>query len=170
VAFPAVAVLATLGLWYVCLRRMWLVILVGAVLAIAQANYYFNDHLPTYNDQRRQFPDYQDALFRVAVLPAGSEACFVTPTPLDRNSIDNIMDFIAPEVEICYLEPDSLVPGYFDSFQGRSEMIAFLVEPDDEASMQVIERYFADNILGPLLSPYDTVPLHTQYRMYVFQP
>jgi len=166
VAFPALMIFVAFTL-DVLLRWWWVLPVVGGgVLGFVQADYYFNDHIPFYNEQTRQFLDVQDAMFRTRDLPADSVACFVTDDPLDSILITNMRDYLAPQVQVCYLTVETLVQAYRDDYDDRP-VVVFFVPPEDDQTQQLITNYFGDAMQGPQTSPYADVPADRQYWRYV---
>jgi hypothetical protein len=165
VVFPAIVILVVFGLWHVAMRQKWIMLLLALLLVVLQTRYYFGEHLDVYNEQRRQFLDYQDAMFRAAELPEGAQVCFIAETSPDLIMLTNMRDYLAPSLNICQLTPQEVNATYLDAL--KSSPRAFFVDPQDMKSVDNLYAHFGASLVGPLSSPYDTVPPNRQYDLYL---
>jgi hypothetical protein len=167
VEFPALTLLIAVGISAVTRlllpeRRAWL--LAGAltiVLAVLQIGYYFGPHLSVYNYQVRLFDDGQDALFRSADFPPGTQVHVIGFVPLyefDR------------EVMLRYLGLDIHLDVWWDRLTHerivglpRDVDHAFFLEPEDTYSLDIIRQYF--DLEPPQYSPFN-VPADRQLVLY----
>ncbi len=179
VAYPALMLLTAVGVRYVAplilpereanRRLYWRV--VGALvagLAVVQAAYYFNQHLPTYNHQIRQIwdsRDGQDVALRAARLAPGTRAHLISRDPLPDNYVRGLFGFMnaGGHVRLNVLAPHDLTPDYFEHLP-RTADHAFFIAPDDTETLALVEQYFY--LLPPQPSPYDDLPTEAQFMLY----
>ena len=179
VVYPALMVLAAVGIRYTAplilpereanQRLYWRVVGVLVVgLAVVQAAYYFNQHLPTYNRQIRQLwdsRDGQDVALRAARLAPGTRAHLISRDPLPDNYVRGLFGFMnmGRDVRLEVLAPQDLTPDYFERLPRNTDH-AFFIAPDDTEALALVEQYFY--LLPPQDSPYDDLPADAQFMMY----
>lgn len=164
VVFPALAILIAIGITCVFRWRI-LVVLVVISLAFSQVHYYFNEHLPLYNQELRSTLDAQDAIFRLEDFPYGTVVCFVSNIIRDEALLGEIRDYVAPQVKLCHLTAEEATPERIADLP-EAPVKVFFVEPDDDAVINFLRERLPTSLEGPLFSPYETVPLDRQYALY----
>ena len=170
VVFPALALLGAVGirsltalLWPK--RSGWrtgIVILVTAVLCIGQITYFFGPHLARYNDQLRQNFDSEDAIFRSAGFPWGTQIHIIEATTPGQLYLSGLANYLADGLTVFVMPPGDLTAAYANALS-RGVDHAFFVEPYDENSVNLLAHYFT--LEGPFESPYN-VPSNRQLRLY----
>jgi|FLYN01.1.fsa_nt_gi 4-amino-4-deoxy-L-arabinose transferase-like glycosyltransferase len=195
VAFPALMLLAAAGIRYT-LPLIWpeqqegeqkleeraplyarlltvpnvqfLVMLALAVgIAAAQVDYYFNQHIPAYNQQFRnnwRHRDAQDAVLRSLDFPPGTQIHIISRGEIPNlNDTRHVLDFMASGLELNTLSAqDRTLPDYIASLD-RSVDHAFYVDPSSTQVIELLRRHF--ELLPAQASPYDISPDH-QYILY----
>jgi hypothetical protein len=177
VAFPALALLAGVGLWaafkfmltpssagwgWQIVARLALALTVG-IISVAQVTFYFGVHLPLYNSQARLYYDSQDAAFRSADFPPDTQVHVIGFPPEYHNYATGVMGFLRDDVTMDIIVPDEFTEDYLGSLP-RNVDHAFFIAPSDYASQQLIERYFV--VEGPFLSPYPLPPNRMLWLYY----
>jgi hypothetical protein len=169
VVFPALMVLASLGLYLlsqILLRReawvRYVLIVVVPIIAIAQSTYYFNVHVPLYNDQSRVHEDSQDAAFRSANFPRGTQVHIVADPVAYHSYARAVMWYLRDDVPIDTISPLELTPEYMTSLT-RGVDHAFYLLPEDSASLLMVRRYF--NVTGPQRSP-NRLPPNREFWLF----
>jgi len=170
VAFPALALLAALGirLWAALLWpggsrwRGWAVAALGTVLAAGQITYFFGPHLARYNDQIRQTFDSEDAVFRSTVFPQGTQIHILTANNPGQLYLSGIANFLADGMYVFALPPANLTHAYLGALSRYVDQV-FFVEPYDTATVELLKQYFI--LEGPFTSPYN-VPPYRQLLLY----
>jgi hypothetical protein len=169
VVLPVLMMLASLGLTLlaqILLRReLWVrnsLIVVVPIIAIAQVNYYFNEHVPLYNDQARLYEDSQDAAFRSANFPVGTQVHIVADPVAYHSYARAVMWFLRDDVAMDTISPLELTDEYMLNLS-RGVDQAFYLLPNDQASLLIVRRYF--NVSGPLRSPYQ-LPPNREFFLY----
>lgn len=169
VVFPALALLMALGLrWTLTLlaRRVEFALLVGLILAGLQVDFYFNQHLPAYNQHFRiawNHRDAQDAALRSVKFPAGTQIHVVSEKPPAPDYAAGLLVFMRDDLAIDFLAPESLTPQYLVGLDTGVDH-AFYVEPEDGRSVDLLRRYFA--LLPPQDTPYSDVPPFSRFTLY----
>jgi hypothetical protein len=163
VAFPALVLLIAAGIRYVVAARRTMLIVIAVGLAIIQVNYYFGEHLEAYNHQLRQNPDIQDALFRAAAFPPGTQVCVVTTQFVDEGFYQALKTYLADHVTVCFLTPED-VQAMESAGLPWEGAVAFFVDPYDGESARIVRDVFG--LEGPFGSPFDSVPDDKQFYLF----
>jgi hypothetical protein len=168
--FPALMLLAAVGIRYglpliwngkrLALLMAVLVIGLGAV----QVNYYFNRHIPLYNDQFRsswQHPDPQDAILRSTGFPPETTIHIISDPSVDPYVTYGLLNFLVDDLRFYPVTSEDFTTAYLDDLDTDVDQ-AFYVAPDDSRSITLLyERYG----LRPLqYSPYD-LPRSQQFAL-----
>jgi hypothetical protein len=176
VAFPALMLLAAVGARYTWgllwpgagwrrLKILLLALLVGG-LAVYQADYYFNHHLPLYRDQiRRSWPhrDGQDAVFRSLSFPPGTRIHLISAVPPDEGYTNGVLKFFRDDLELESVEPGAVTRHWIAQLEPGVDH-AFYVEPGHEAAVELLDTYFY--LLPVQFSPYDDIKVYHQFPLY----
>ncbi len=174
--FPALMLLAAVGLRY-GLALLWnrvsvvMLALLTIMLAGVQANYYFNEHLPTYNRQfRNNWPhrDGQDAVLRLLQLPPGTQMHIVSevvPNHFDINGLLMFMSSDYPRLNVLAL--NELTLSYLAGLK-RNIGQAFFIEPRHNPPLNALRAHFPA-LPTPQESPFDLAP-EKQFLLYYLPP
>jgi 4-amino-4-deoxy-L-arabinose transferase-like glycosyltransferase len=170
VVFPALAILAALGIrtliamlwpgkgrW----RNAWIITL-AVVLGIGQITYFFGPHLGRYNDQIRQTFDSEDAMFRSAAFPWGTQIHVLSKDAPGQAYLSGVLNYVADGLTVFVLPPADFTPAYASGLS-KSVDQAFFVEPFDTATVDLLKQYFT--LEGPFTSPYN-LPSYRQLNLY----
>jgi 4-amino-4-deoxy-L-arabinose transferase-like glycosyltransferase len=175
VTLPALVLFIALGLRYV-LALLWpdekfsrvraaLLTAVVLALAVVQVHYYFNTHLPIFNEQHRAqklHRDGQDVVYRSVHYPPGSQVYIISPTPPDDIYTVGIMEFMTDDVVMHIVTPDVITRDYLKTLQ-RGVNYAFFVEPGEDGVIQLLKAYFY--LLPPQNSPFEIYD-YQQFQVY----
>jgi hypothetical protein len=164
--FPALALLAALGLrhtgallWPDAARpRLRRIALAGLVIALAagQTWYYFDPHLDLFNFQYRRARldrDCEDALFRAADFPPGTQLHLISARPCDQGYARELFDYLTGSLDVATLTPADVTAVYLEDLPHTVGQ-AFFLEPEDQETLKVLRLYF---ILEP--PAYTTFPI-----------
>ncbi|MEO8611057.1 MAG: glycosyltransferase family 39 protein [Chloroflexota bacterium] len=170
VVFPALALLAAVGirtltvlLWPQKSRwRTGVVMLVTAVLCIGQITYFFGPHLARYNEQLRQTFDSEDAIFRSADFPWGTQIHVIEANTPGQVYLSGLANYLTDGLTVFVLPPADLTAAYANALS-HSVDHAFFVEPYDDASVILLAKYF--KLEGPFDTPFN-VPIYRELRLY----
>jgi hypothetical protein len=136
-------------------------------IAGAQVDYYFNQHLPTFNEQTRAswgHRDAQDAVLRSVNFPPGTEIHIINGgRPLNMKVIQGVLDFMASDLSLDSIPSDDRrLSAYLAGLDDRLDH-AFYVEPYDTPTLELLRQRF--DLLPPQASPYN-LPVEHQYILY----
>jgi hypothetical protein len=170
VVFPALTLLAAVGLRTIAAlvwprKSRWrtgIVILVAAVLCVGQITYFFGPHLARYNEQLRQTFDSEDAIFRSANFPFGTQIHIIETAVPSQVYLSGLAGFLADGLTVFVLPPSDLTTAYAQALSPNVDH-AFFVEPYDDASVILLAKYF--KLEGPFDTPYN-VPIYRELRLY----
>ncbi len=162
VVFPALMLLAALGLHTLfhllgqrSVQARRLARLVVILMAAGQVIYYFAQHVPLYNIQSRLYADSQDAAFRSTTLPLSTQV-YIIAEPVGYHSYAQaVMHFLRDDISTYNLSPSDFDANLLESLP-RTDDYAFYLLPNDTASLNLIQLYFA--VDGPFRSPYPLPP------------
>ncbi len=169
--FPALMLLAAVGI-RCTLPLIWpegrwqplLMAVLVIALALTQAGYYFEVHLPLYEQQRASWPhrDAQDAVLRSLDFPAGTAIHIISAVPPDPNFLAGVLRFMRDDLTVDTVASDEFTA---DTIAGLQTGIdhAFFIEPDDTATLRLLRNYFT--LSPPQASPYD-LPADYQFVLY----
>lgn len=153
VALPALALLAALGLdallrllrwarWPYPLRALpaLALLLLGASLT----GYYFNEHLPYYNQQARGLdPDSTDAIYRSVDFPPGTYVHLISRPTIDYGYSRAELRFLRSNELVLRTPPRyKLTPAYLRKLPQNVDH-AFFLRADDEIGFRLIREFFA---------------------------
>jgi hypothetical protein len=142
-----------------------LVLVIGT--ASAQVDYYFNRHIPAFNEQTREswgHRDAEDAMLRSVNFPPGTEIHIINGgDPLDMKVAHGLLDFMASDLSLDAVSSDdrrlrAYLAGLDDSVDH-----AFFVGPYNTPALELLRQRF--DLLPPQASPYD-LPVEYQYILY----
>jgi hypothetical protein len=171
--FPALMLMAAVGIRYTIPLLLpdksiitWVVISAVAIgLALIQVNYYFNEHLPVYNQQFRDnwpHPDGQDAVLRSLDFPPGTQIHIISEIPPDLYFTRGVLAFMTYDLELDTVATKDFTTKYIANLP-RGVDHAFYIEPKDRRTLERLQQYFY--LMPPEQSPHD-VPLDKQFRLY----
>jgi hypothetical protein len=136
-------------------------------LAAANVNYYFNLHIPVYNEQFRNnlgTRDPQDAVLRSLHFPAGTTIHIINPgDPPDATFTRGVLNFMADDLALYTLSANNKALPIYLAKLDHSIDHAFYVEPYDSATLELLRQRF--DLLPPQTSPFD-LPADHQYVLY----
>ncbi|HEX2906319.1 MAG TPA: glycosyltransferase family 39 protein [Phototrophicaceae bacterium] len=151
VVFPALMLLAAIGIRYVPTLlmpgRVPPALVGGAVavvLAVAQVNYYFNVHLPTYNHQFREilrYRDGQDAMLRSLDFPPTTRIHLISSQPLPEDYITGLLRFMNDSLQVDFMNANELTVLDLQRLPLGADH-AFYVEPEDVRVIDLIQEHF----------------------------
>ncbi len=178
VAFPALALLLALGLRgltgvgekpeaHRSFKMIRFTIRLSALMFLVfyQADYYFNIHLPLYDQQFRAvlaYPDGQDAVLRARDFPAGTQLHLISQQPIAPDYVHGLLSFIRPDLALTIMPPDALTEAYLDTLP-RGVDHAFFLEAYDIASLDRLRARMPLQVAR--YSPYD-LTLEQQFVLY----
>jgi len=176
VVFPGLVLLVAVGV-----RYMWRHLalnrlpqrarygLAGALVllfAVGQVAYYYGPHLDKYRFDywfSRATGDGQDAAFRAAGFPRGTEVHIVTrDIHYTLNDDVVILAFLSQGVHMDGLLSSDITPELLDVLP-RYRDHAFFIEPTDQPTLRLLQEHFT--LDGPYYSPWN-VPMSRQFLLY----
>ena len=177
VVFPALVLLIAVGLRYALglvwtgdmFNRVRSVLLAAVVitLALAQVDFYFNTHLPAYNDQVRQqqaHRDGQDAVFRSRDFPPKTRVIIVSQIPPDPNYTRGLLSFMRDDMGwLESLQPRDITRDFLRNLE-RGADHAFFIEPGNDYVLKLLRTYYY--LLPPQNSPYADMELYQQFPLF----
>ena len=152
-------------------RRVLPVVIIG-IIALAQVNTYFGEHLPRFAVQVRAEKPYRDsidAVGRALALPGNTQIYIVGKPVADRNVPRNWLGFLSRDGDpsryfpLLTVAPDVISPKFLLDLP-RGVNYAFFVAPDATSAIAQIERYFPD-VTPPQYSPWD-IPANKEYLLF----
>jgi hypothetical protein len=155
-------------------RRIWTpaylqlalmgVLVVG--MSAAQVDYYYNHHLPTYNQQFRDnwgHRDALDAVLRSVDFPPGTQLHIISPAKIpDLDFTRGFMNFMVDGLRVITLSSNEFTLKYI-SLQKMVRDHAFYIDPTDRATIALIHEHF--DVLPGSMSPFD-LPRYYQFMLY----
>lgn len=142
-----------------------LVLVIG--IAAAQVDYYFNQHIPAFNEQTREnwgHRDAEDAVLRSVNFPLGTEIHIINRgDPLDTKVTQGVLDFMASGLSLDAVSSEARQLSAHVAGLDASIDHAFYVEPYDTATLELLRQHF--DLLPPQVSPYN-LPANRQYILY----
>ncbi len=176
VIFPALMLVTAVGLWYtlrfltqaltVKMKPAVVSGLIVTLIAVGQVVYYFHDHLPVFTEQMRQPEAWEDALFRLEGLPAGTQVHFIMDEPVRYFNVNAFVRYWQFDVQVDAQAVDEVSDGYLQSLDPTVQHMFFVNEAKHDI-LTLIRRYFV--LSSPEYSAYD-LPLHTQLMLYRASP
>lgn len=134
----------------------------GAV-ALSQVIYYFGFHLPEYRNTLPPFPDYADAAYRAADLPAGTQVYFIYIDLAYPLHFEPLFTFWRVQVNMTWLEGRHFTPDVLDGLPA-DKTYAFFVDPQDTQTLELLKTRW--ELPPPQFSPYNIAPPR-QYALYL---
>jgi len=171
--FPALMLMTAVGIRYTAAllipgKESIQTFVIGALailLAFIQVNYYFNEHLPLYNQQFRNnwpHPDGQDAALRSINFPPGTQVHLISDIPPDMFFTRGMLHFFTDDVDLDTLPSSMFTPAYLSKLPKGIDH-AFYIEPKDFRVLALLENYYY--LMPPEQSPYN-LPIEKQFRLY----
>jgi hypothetical protein len=141
------------------------------VLAVASAinrvDYYFNIHIPLYNQQYRErwgHRDAQDVVLRSLDFPPGTQIHIFTLTdPPDNNVTVGMLEFMVSDLDLHLIPTRTTEVADYIASLDHSVDQAFYVGPYNIRVIEVLRGEF--DLLPPLLSP-SNLPADQQFVLY----
>lgn len=175
VVFPALTLLTAVGVGE-ALRLLWprrfpaddmadLMTVIGLGLAVAQVAYYFGPHLQRYNEQSRLVYDAEDAMFRSAQFPYGTQIHVFSEDAPGSAYLSGVLGYLTDGLMVYPIPPQDLTTTYLSSLLIGVDH-AFFIEPDDAATLALIKTFY--DVEGPFFSPYRVAP-ERQLALYYFK-
>ncbi len=177
VAFPVLTLLIAVGLRYT-LGLLWpgelfgrvravLLAAVVVTLALVQTDFYFNTHLPVYNDQVRvqqAHRDGQDAAFRSLDFPSNTRVIIISEIPPDPNYTRGVLSFMRDDMGwLESIQPRDVTREYLAELD-RGVDHAFFVEPGKDHVLEMLETYYY--LLPPQNTPHADLEVYQQFPLY----
>ncbi len=171
--FPALMLMAAVGIRYTTAllipgRSTIQAVVVAALailLAVIQVNYYFNEHLPLYNQQFRNnwpHPDGQDAALRSIDFPPGTQVHVISDIPPDMFFTNGMLHFFIDNIDLDTLPSNLFTPTYLSKLPKNIDH-AFFIEAKDFRIEAMLNTYYY--LMPPQQSPYN-LPIERQFRLY----
>lgn len=179
VEFPALALTIAIGIKVLAelifdghpKTRNRVLAAVVSVLVVGQIYYYFEEHLPKFNQQFRgeyaRVLDSHDVLFRAAELPAGTQVVLIGDPVMPEFDADQLLRFLVDDMDITTMTPDGLTDAYLQMMPVNFDY-AFFVDMQDEDTLERLYALFPD-MQGPFYSDYAPLPRDRQFAMF-WQP
>ncbi len=163
--FPALALAIAVGvryggamLWRDERRNGLLLVIVGLLLAVAQVSYYFNDHLPLYNEQFRAenaSPDGYDAALRSLSFPAGTHIHIVSLHLVNQIEANGLLGLHRNDLYLETLTTRQFTPFYIDRLRCRVDHAFFVERNDFETINNLRARFY---LRPPEFTPFTDLP------------
>jgi 4-amino-4-deoxy-L-arabinose transferase-like glycosyltransferase len=184
VVFPALALLAAVGLrhtlalilpkadtlshgWARLAQPQWIALaVVTLALGTYQADYYFNRHIPVYNQQLRESKphrDPQDAVLRSLSFSPGTEVHIISQVEADGGYTQGFAGFFREDLRVHVLAAEDFDADYIEGMT-RGVDHAFYVEPGLDRVLVCLRRYFY--LRPPQASPYADIRAKDQFTLY----
>ncbi|MBN1965450.1 MAG: glycosyltransferase family 39 protein [Anaerolineae bacterium] len=172
VAFPALALLAAVGIRYVppliweerrVIRQYAVMLVLALALGATQVDYYFNEHLPMYNITARPGMDGFDAIYRSLRFPQGTQIHLVTDEWFGTGYAMLVHSLYVDEPSVDVIRPEELTTHYLTSLP-RNVDHAFFMEPEDYENVALLRSLFT--LLPPTGSPYPDIPANRAFQLY----
>ncbi len=173
VVFPALALLLALGVRYL-LALLWpgraalaLLLALTAFMALRQGVYYFDRHLEFYNWQIRPTYDSEDAMFRSAGFPAGTQVHVISQGSYGAQYLSGVLGYLAenPGLSVDVVLPEDFNRAYLDGLPPEADH-AFYLEPYDVRAIGLLQQQYGD-LLDPRFSPYNVPPERQLVLFYI---
>jgi len=136
-------------------------------VSVGSLRYYFESHLPTYNNRSMQATIFDDVLFRLVTLPPQTYVFIVTDGVVWREDITDMLHYAGrDDLVVRVVDPDLTPSDMFGLMQpiGR---YAFFLEPTDTQTVERLNAWYDSRGVGrAYLSPYDSLPIQRQFRLY----
>jgi hypothetical protein len=195
VAFPALMLLAAVGIRYI-LPLIWpeeasitfpnhwrfpahrwfsrrvaintlAIITLLAILSVIRVNYYFNEHIPKYNEQFRNswgHRDAEDVVLRSLDFPSGTQIHIFSRTdPPDYGFTSGVLAFMVDGLGLHIPQRTTVISKYVESLDPAVNH-AFFVGPYNTSVITVLREHF--DLMPPQVSPYEDLHSDHQYILY----
>ena len=138
------------------------------ILALAgvQVVYYFHDHVPALNHQLIQSEDWEDALFRMTELPAGTQVHFIMERPVRDSNINTFIRFWRLNLQVDVKAMGDVNDAYLQSLNPAVGQV-FFVRDSNTGILSLLRTHFV--LSPPTYSAYD-VPVANQLALYHASP
>ncbi len=181
VVFPALALLAAAGLRHALAlmlpeagaprrgwaRPQWIALAaVTLALGVYQADYYFNQHIPVYNQQLRDSKphrDPQDAVLRSLNFPPGTQVHIISRVEADGGYTQGFAGFFREDLAVHVLAAADFDAGYIARL-ARGVDHAFYLEPELDSVLACLKQHFY--LRPPQASPYADMRAKDQFALY----
>lgn len=184
VVFPALVLLAAVGLrhalalilpeaaaprqgWARLAQPQWIALAVVALaLGVYQADYYFNRHIPVYNQQLRDSKphrDPQDAVLRSLNFPPGTQVHIISRVEADAGYTQGFAGFFREDLTVHVLAAEDFDTDYIVRLT-RGVDHAFYLEPGLDSVLACLKHYFY--LRPPQASPYADMRAKDQFTLY----
>jgi hypothetical protein len=178
VMFPAMMLAVAVGiryplefLWPSRIPRRYLYALMSAIIALvagAQLTHYFGDHLTYYNQQIRQDTfDFYDVFDRAATYAREGNLYYLSDEIIFRPVLDSMQVFQNLNLEYKIWRRCEVTAANLEALP-RDRPLLFAVVPTDSAMIRLLHEVF--ELEGPLWSRYESVPVESQYALYIYKP
>ncbi len=172
IVHPALMLLTAIGICFTLpliitqarLQRVAIAV-VAIGLALFQVHYYFNIHIPLYNEQFRDewsHPDPQDAILRSVDFPSNTHIYFIGMVPPEAGFIDGVLHYFRDDLHLFTATREEITAKYIGEMSSDVDH-AFFVEVGDTSTVELLKQHFY--LLPAQSSPYD-LPLEDQYLLY----
>ncbi len=158
-------------LWTTAKNRVVLAALAGILvlaIGVVQVNYYFNWHLPQFENQLRDAKPYRDgidAVLRAVKLPVNTQLILISDPENDVNVSKSFLGFLLDnpaDMTITTIMPQQFTREYIAALP-LDKNYAFFVAPDDTATPALLGERF--KLEPPQASPYN-VPTDKVFTLY----
>jgi 4-amino-4-deoxy-L-arabinose transferase-like glycosyltransferase len=178
VVMPALALLTAVGV-RVLLDFMFsskkqfrlvvgIMVVLGLVASVLQANYYFNEHLEDFNqDYRRIEPglDGMDAVFRSLDFPPGTHIYILGSEAFNTFQAETLLEYHRDDLALWVVMQDNLAPFFTELTREEGDAdFAFYIAPRDKETRDLLASYF--ELSPPQYSPNPDVPQEEQMVLY----
>jgi 4-amino-4-deoxy-L-arabinose transferase-like glycosyltransferase len=162
--FPALVLTAAVGIRYTAAllirhekRQSFVLAVVGIGLALGQVDYYFNHHLPLYNDHFRAAsgtPDGYDSSLRSAQFPTGTYIHIISYALVNQIESVGLLGLMRDDLYLETLRPGEVTKKYIDGLRCRVDH-AFFLERNDFDTLRKLRKHFF--LRAAASSPYDDI-------------
>jgi hypothetical protein len=140
--------------------------LVVFLLVVGQVVYYFRDHIPVINLQLRQPEEWEDALFRLTTLPAGTQAHFIMDNIIGDFNVKGFIRFWRLDIRVDVKAAKHITEDSIQLLDPDANHVFFINESKTDI-LTLLSKYF--RLSPPELSPYDVSP-GRQFALYHASP
>jgi 4-amino-4-deoxy-L-arabinose transferase-like glycosyltransferase len=144
-----------------------MMLVITAVVAVAQTHYYFNVHLPVYNEifrREKANPDGYDAALRSLQLPHGTDIYMFSVPLVNQIEAKGMLSLTRLDLFVYTYHSLQLTPDFIRNMPCDRDFV-FFIRPNDRYTYNTLSNYF---YLRPgEYTPYgDQVTLDRQLVMY----
>jgi 4-amino-4-deoxy-L-arabinose transferase-like glycosyltransferase len=138
----------------------------GALLAVIQVNYYYGDHLLTYERMFRASkatPDGYNAALRSADFPEGTQVHIISRGPVNQLEASGLLEFIKDDSYLDTWLPERITMAYLKALPCGVDH-AFFIEATDLLTLYRLNQIFY--LRSPQFTQNQAVPLHDRLVLY----